>query len=145
MSLVEHRRLTMTRRFDASPERLFDAWTDPNLATRWLFTGPTSQTHSARLDVRVGGQWVIEDRRGGVDYRALGEYLEVDRPRRLSFTFGMPQFSAAFSQVTVEIAADGTGSVMTLIQRDLPAEYVAATEQGWAEMFDALGAELAKS
>jgi uncharacterized protein YndB with AHSA1/START domain len=144
MTLVEDRHLTMTRRFDASPERLFAAWTDPNLAARWLFTGPTSEAHSANLDVRVGGAWVIEDRRDGVDYKALGEYLEVDRPRRLSFTFGMPQFSPAFNKVTVEIAADGAGSVMTLIQEGLPADYIEPTRQGWDEMFDALAERLAQ-
>ena len=142
MTLVEGRHLTMTRRFEASPERLFDAWTDPNLAARWLFTGPASEAHCAELDVRVGGRWVIEDRRGGVDYKALGEYLEVERPRRLTFTFGMPQFSPAFDKVTVEIAPDGTGSVMTFTQEGLPADYIDATRHGWNEMFDALSARL---
>jgi uncharacterized protein YndB with AHSA1/START domain len=145
MTPAETLTLVIKRRFDASPERLFDAWTDPNLAARWLFTGPTSQAHRAELDVRVGGAWVIEDRRGGVDYRALGQYLEVDRPRRLCFTFGMPRFSPAFNKVTVEIAPDGTGSLMTLTQEGLPADHIAATRQGWNAMFDALAAHLAKS
>ena len=130
--------LRMTRRFDASPERLFEAWTEPNLASRWLFTTASSESHSAELDVRVGGKWTIVDRRDGVDYRALGEYLEVDRPRRLVFSFGMPQFSPAFDRVVVEIAPDGQGSILTLIQERLPAEAVAATEPGWREMFDLL-------
>jgi len=134
----ELRALRMSRRFDASPERLFEAWTDPDLAARWLFTSPTSERHSAELDVRVGGKWAITDRREGVDYRALGEYLEVERPRRLVFTFGMPQFSPAFNKVTVEVDADGAGSMMTLTQEDLPADYIPATEEGWRAMFDAL-------
>jgi uncharacterized protein YndB with AHSA1/START domain len=135
-------RLKMTRRFDASPERLFDAWTDPHLAHGWLFTGPDSESHSAEMDLRVGGKWKIADRRGGVDYTAIGEYLEIDRPRRVAFTFGMPQFSPALTQVTVEIAADGKGAVMTLIQEGLPAEHIAATEDGWSKMFDGLAAQL---
>jgi uncharacterized protein YndB with AHSA1/START domain len=137
-------RLTMTRRFDASPERLFDAWAVPRLAHGWLFTGPDSEHHAAEMDLRVGGQWRIVDRRGGVDYTAIGEYLEIDRPRRLAFSFGMPQFSPAFSKVIVEIAADGAGAVMTLIQEDLPAEYIAATEDGWAKMFEGLSQQLAR-
>src|SRR5579871_3922168 len=91
--------LKIARRFEATPERLFDAWTDPQLVTRWLFTGPTSESHSAQLDVRVGGQWTITDRRDGVDYVALGEYRVVDRPQRLVFSFGMPQFSPEFAEV----------------------------------------------
>jgi uncharacterized protein YndB with AHSA1/START domain len=137
------RRLTLQRRFEASPERLFDAWTDPRVAAAWLFTTPASERHETNLDVQVGGAWEIVDRRDGVDYRAIGEYLEVDRPRRLVFTFGMPQFSPGFSKVTVEIAPDGHGAVMTLTQEDLPPEHIPATADGWRQMFDALAARLA--
>jgi len=95
--------LRITRRFDAAPERVFDAWLDPARAGRWLFTSPTSERHSTDLDVRVGGKWTIVDRRDGVDYTARGDYLEVDRPRRLVFSFGMPQFSPLSCRVIVEI------------------------------------------
>jgi uncharacterized protein YndB with AHSA1/START domain len=134
--------LRLTRRFAAAPERLFDAWTDPRLAAGWLFTTPASEAHHVEIDLRVGGRWEIVDRRGGVDYRAIGEYLEIERPRRLVFTFGMPQFSDGFTTVVVEIAADGDGAVMTLTQDGLAADAVAALEQGWGDMFDTLDAGL---
>ena len=134
--------LRLVRRFDAAPERLFDAWTDPQMAGGWLFTTPASEAHRVEIDLRVGGRWEIVDRRGGTDYRAIGEYLEIDRPRRLAFTFGMPQFSDASSTVTVEIAPDGTGSVMSLTQDDLPQGSIPPLEEGWREMFDQLGAQL---
>lgn len=137
------RALRMTRRFDAPPARVFDAWTDPQLAARWLFTGPDSEAHTTSFDLRVGGNWEIVDRRGGADYRAIGEYLEIDAPRRLVFTFGMPQFAPGFSKVTVEIAADGAGAVMTMIHADVPADSVAGLEQGWSQMFTGLDAQLA--
>jgi uncharacterized protein YndB with AHSA1/START domain len=134
--------LRMTRRFEAAPERVFDAWTDPQLAGAWLFTSPASEAHRVEMDLRVGGRWEIVDTRGGVDYRAIGEYLEIERPRRLVFTFGMPQFSEAFTTVTVELVADGAGTSMTLSQDELAADAVAALEQGWGEMFDQLAARL---
>jgi uncharacterized protein YndB with AHSA1/START domain len=135
--------LRMTRAFDATRERLFDAWTTPDIAGQWLMTTPGSEAHGAEFDLRVGGRWVITDRREGVDYQAVGEYLEVLRPDRLSFTFGMPQFSPAFNKVTVEIVAQGAGCVMTLTQEDLPPEHIPALEEGWGEMFDALAGCLA--
>ena len=143
MTVAQAQLLKMTRRFEASPERLFDAWTDPMRAHGWLFTGPDSEQHAVEMDLRVGGQWRIVDRRGGVDYTAIGEYLEIDRPRRLAFSFGMPQFSPAFDKVIVEIAAEGDGAVMTLIQEGLPAASIAATEEGWSKMFDGLSRQLA--
>jgi uncharacterized protein YndB with AHSA1/START domain len=132
--------LRITRRFDAAPERVFDAWIDPGRAGRWLFTSATSERHSTDLDVRVGGKWAIVDRRDGVDYTALGEYVEIDRPRRLVFSFGMPQFSPLFCNVTVEIVPDGDGCILTLSQTDVAPAALKPTEAGWADMFDALDA-----
>jgi uncharacterized protein YndB with AHSA1/START domain len=135
--------LRITRRFAAAPERVFDAWLDPGRAGRWLFTSPTSDRHSTELDVRVGGKWSITDRRDGADYTALGEYVEIDRPRRLVFTFGMPQFSPLSCTVTVEIVLDGDGCILTLTQDKLAPEARGPVEQGWMDMFDALAATLA--
>lgn len=130
--------LRMRRTFSATPETVFDAWTDPELVARWLFTGPTSQAHSVDLDVRVGGPWKITDQREGVDYVAEGEYRLIDRPHRLVFTFGMRQFSPEFAEVTVEFERSGDGCTMTLSQDRLPAEHIEATEHGWSEMLDGL-------
>ena len=134
--------LRITRRFDAAPERVFDAWIDPGRAGRWLFTSPTSERHSTDLDVRVGGKWTIVDRRDGIDYTALGEYVEIDRPRRLVFTFGMPRFSPLSCTVTVEIVADGDGCILTLSQDQMARDAVEPTREGWSHMFDALVAAL---
>ena len=83
--------LRMTRRFDAPPERVFDAWVNPETTRRWLFASPADEAFSSEADVRVGGAWTMTARRDGVDYTAHGQYLEIDPPRRLSFTFAMPQ------------------------------------------------------
>ena len=143
--MIEQTRVTarVARRFDASPGRVFDAWLDPDTASRWLFTSPTSETHSTELDARVGGKWRISDRRGGVDYMALGEYLEIDRPRRLVFSFGMPQFSPLFSRVCVAIEPDGSGCILTLTQEGVAASDREGLELGWGDMFDQLAAALA--
>ena len=133
----------LTRRLDAAPERVFDAWLDPKVASRWLFTSSTSQANDTQIDARVGGKWRISDRRGDVDYMGHGEYLEIDRPRRLVFTFGMPQFSPAFNRVTVEIEPDGTGSILTLTHEGVPESDKAGLEMGWGDMFDHLTTVLA--
>jgi uncharacterized protein YndB with AHSA1/START domain len=134
--------LRIARRFNAAPERVFDAWIDPMRARRWLFTSPTSERHTTELDARVGGKWSITDRRDGVDFTALGEYVEIDRPRRLVFSFAMPQFSSMSCNVTVEIVPDGDGCVLTLSQESVIAEHLKATEAGWSAMFDALAVGL---
>jgi uncharacterized protein YndB with AHSA1/START domain len=135
--------LRVTRRFDASPERVFDAWLDPMRARRWLFTSPTSERNTTEMDVRVGGKWSITDRRDGVDYTGLGEYIEIDRPRRLVFSFGMPQFSPLVFNVTVEIVPDGDGCILTLAQEGVQPANLKPTAEGWNKMFDALTAATA--
>ena len=133
----------LTRRFDALPERVFDAWLDPKVARKWLFTSPTSQSNSTKIDARIGGKWRIADRRDGVDYVGHGEYLEIDRPRRLVFTFGMPQFSPVFNRVIVKIEPDGSGCILTLTHEGVPASDREGLEMGWGDMFDHLTAALA--
>ena len=137
--------LRMTRHFEWAPERVFDAWLDPRIASKWLFTTPTSESHSTEIEARVGGRWTIVDRRAGTDYKAIGEYLEVDRPRRLVFTFGMPQFSAEFTRVTVEIATAGAGCDLTLIHERLSWAEVSETEKGWTAMLERLAVNLLQS
>jgi uncharacterized protein YndB with AHSA1/START domain len=61
--------LTMKRRFDTTAERVFDAWLNPEMMRKWLFT-MESTNKVARNDPRVGGTWEIVDHRD----RAVGEY-----------------------------------------------------------------------
>jgi len=85
--MVDNRSLLVysSRRFDASPERVFDAWLTPELADKWLFTPEASEHQGTRVEIdpRVGGTWTIRDVRDGQLYVADGEYLEIDRPHLL--------------------------------------------------------------
>jgi uncharacterized protein YndB with AHSA1/START domain len=142
MSVETISSLHLQRCFDSASEKVFDAWVNPETVKRWLFTTPTSEKNSTEIEARVGGKWTITDRRDGVDYRALGEYVEIDRPRRLVFTFGMPQFSPEFARVIVEIAPEGSGSILTVTHEHLPWSHLKETEQGWSDMFSRLASVL---
>lgn len=151
MTVDTDRFLRMTRRFDASPERVFDAWIDPGLTRQWLFTDASNEASTVEIDPRGGGVWTITARREGVDYTASGEYLEIDRPHRLVFTFAMLQFSPNSDTITVEIAPDAAGSILTFTQagvdiadelRQVPAGEMGGSEQGWGQMFNGLAAAL---
>jgi uncharacterized protein YndB with AHSA1/START domain len=132
----------VSRRFKASPERVFDAWLDPAKARRFLFATPTGEILRAEIDARVGGRFLIVDRRDGEDVAHEGEYLEIDRPRRLRFTFGVPKSTKDYSRVSIEIVPVDGGCELTLIHEGVLAEYADKTLQGWGMIFDGLTALL---
>jgi uncharacterized protein YndB with AHSA1/START domain len=83
---VEGRNLILTRDFDASPDKLFRAWTEPALITQWFTPAPWT-TPQAESDLRVGGETVVQMRGpNGEEYTHRGVYLEVVPDRRLVFT-----------------------------------------------------------
>jgi uncharacterized protein YndB with AHSA1/START domain len=134
----------VTRHFNASPERVFDAWLDPKTAGKWLFATPTGEMVRVEIDGRVGGRWILVDRRNGEDVEHSGEYLEIDRPRRLVFTFGVPKYSALITEVTVEIEPAEPGCDLTLTQTGVPDEYLKSNEKGWLGILVGLAESLAE-
>ena len=77
--------IVVTRLFDASRERVFDAWTDVSLAGRWWGPhGSATTTHS--FDLRPGGAWRYTMHAGdGTNYRQRALYREVVRPERIAY------------------------------------------------------------
>jgi uncharacterized protein YndB with AHSA1/START domain len=130
---------SVTHSFAAAPERVFDAWLDPAIARRFLFATPTGEMIRADVDARVGGQFNFVDRRPDMgDVLHTGEYLEIDRPRRLAFTFSVPQFNPDFTRVVVEIAPTAAGCEVTLTQSDVPAEWADRSKEGWGKILGVL-------
>ncbi len=132
----------VTRRFSASAERVFDAWLDPNTAGKWLFATPTGKMVKVKIDARVGGSYVIVEQRDGVDVEHLGEYLEIDRPRRLVFTLKVPKYSQENTKLTIEIRALDSGCELTLTHEGVLPDYMASTTSGWNMILTQLAAKL---
>ena len=133
----------VTRHFTASPESVFDAWLDPETAGKWLFATPTGQMVRVEIEARVGGRFIIVDRRNGEDVEHTGEYLVIDRPRRLVFTFGVPKYSPLFTEVTIEMQSSDRGCDLTLTQTGVPDEYAERNVEGWNGILDGLARSIA--
>ena len=115
-------------RIDASPETVFSFFTDPAKMVQWK--GAT-----ATLDPRPGGVYRVEMNE---QYIALGEYVVVDPPNRVVFTWGWEGDDAVTppgsSTVEVTFTPDGDGTLVRLVHTGLPTpESVEAHGQGWDE------------
>jgi uncharacterized protein YndB with AHSA1/START domain len=113
-------------RIAASPETVFDFFTDPDKMIQWM-------GRSAELDPRAGGTLRCDI--NGRDI-ARGEYVAVERPDRIVFTWGWegeePTVAPGGSTVEVLLARDGDGTQLRLIHSDLPsAESAEHHSQGW--------------
>ena len=137
----------VTRRFDASPERVFDAWLDPVTAGRWLFATPTGEMQRVEIDARVGGRYAIVERREEGDAEHFGKYLEIDRPHRLVFTLAVEPDAQSGDRITVEITPVGDGCELTLTHVMAPgyAEYAGRTESGWNDVLASLARQFASA
>jgi len=134
----------VTRRFAFAAERVFDAFLDPAKAGRFMFATESGTMVRAEIDPRVGGKYAFVDRRPSEgDVEHTGEYLAIERPRRLEFTLQVARYSANVDRVIVEIASTPDGCEVTLTHEmgNDEAEYIKykdRTEQGWAHILDGL-------
>lgn len=122
----------------ATPETVFEFFTDPRKLTRWLAT-------EATLDPRPGGichqDHAREDGSGG-SYHMRGEFLEVSPPARVVFTWGFTDPDVGVppgsSVVDVTLTPDAGGTRLRLEHRDLPVAAVESHAGGWTGMLERL-------
>jgi uncharacterized protein YndB with AHSA1/START domain len=106
--------LTLKRRFNAPPAKVFAAWTDPEKMKRWM--GPEGvQGLSCEIDARVGGRYRLVMRApNGDEHDVSGFYSEVVPNEKLVFSWAWKSTPERESRVTILLKPDGTGTLLTL-------------------------------
>lgn len=120
-------------RVDASPETIFDFFTDPDKLVQWM-------GRDSDLDPRPGGVFRCDI--NGRDV-ASGNYVEIDRPRRVVFTWGWEHEDShtgpGASTVEVSLEPSGESTLVHLTHRDLATEEARANHaHGWNHYFERL-------
>ena len=113
----------------ASPETVWEFFVDPQKATRWM-------GFNIDLDPQPGGIYRNEVLPGHI---ARGEFVELDPPHRLVFTWGWEKSGdgpinvpAGSSTIEIELTSDGDGTSLRFVHRDLPtAEAAQSHRHGW--------------
>jgi uncharacterized protein YndB with AHSA1/START domain len=117
-------------RIAARPETVFEFFVDPEKMQQW-------KGRKADLDPRPGGMYRVEINEQAV---ARGEYLEIDAPSRVVFTWGWEgqetgdgehAVPPGSSRVEVDLTPDGEGTLVRLRHLDLPEQSREIHGQGW--------------
>ena len=120
----------------ASPDTVWQFLVDPEKATAWM-------GQSATFDAKPGGIYRVEVIPG---HTARGEFVEVDPPRRLVYTWGWEPgdkgdnaVPPGSSTVEIELTREGEGTMLRFVHRDLPsAEATQSHAHGWDHYLERL-------
>jgi uncharacterized protein YndB with AHSA1/START domain len=133
--------LTFKRRLNASPEKVYAAWTDPEKIVRWFGRVDLKpETIGAQLEARVGGRYRIHfDNVAGEYFEVGGVYREVVPNERLVFSWAWHSTPERESQVTVTMRPDGAGTLLTVHHEQLFDQAARdGHERGWTGALEKL-------
>lgn len=142
-----HSTFVIERTYDASPERVFDAWSDPAAKARW-FGPPEKPEGTYSLDFRVGGSEhlsiALPD---GSVYSFDAVYQDIVPGQRIIYTYDMhrDQERISVSVATIEIEGLGAGTQLTLTEQGVfldDLDTSAEREHGTNVLMDTLGTHL---
>mgnify|MGYP002621485937 CR=1 FL=1 len=135
------KKLTIERQFDVVPEKIFEGFTNPEEMRVWW-----TEDTVFNIDLQVGGSYSIIREEDGITYTMTGEYIEIERPNKIKYTCGMPDFSSIMDTISIEIHSNGKGgSKMIFTQegeginaelKELPEGEISESEKGWQLGFD---------
>ncbi|MBL4575200.1 MAG: SRPBCC domain-containing protein [Opitutaceae bacterium] len=122
--------LEIERELSASREAVFSALTQPEKMSQWFF-GMDDGYSEAEVDLRIGGKYTVRMYLPNKELACAphGEYLEIDPPQKLVFTWTAEGF-VEHSVVTITLKESEKGTLLHL-RHELPEEAVAEHRQGW--------------
>ncbi|WP_240231145.1 SRPBCC family protein [Devosia lacusdianchii] len=134
----------VTHRFKASPERVYDAFLDPDTVRQWQVawlqqSGLKGEITACEIDPVVGGKFLYADMREDGEARHWGTFKALHRPSKIAFTWitdPSEEDDPSVVTVIIEPEPNGSGAVVTLYhEMDAQwAEYIPQTEKGWTSM-----------
>ena len=130
----------------AAPERVFQTLIDPAQVPQWWGQKGLYRCQTYQADLRVGGEWRMTGiGRDGGPFEVKGRFLDIDSPRRLSYTWIATWTGTAETTVQWELTATPKGTRITLTHSGLAAHpELAQSYRGWPMLLAWLQAFLEK-
>jgi len=122
---------------NAPPERVFNAWTDPQQLTEWWGDEKFYLTTEYVADLRPGGQWVSRGKSvDGREFSVSGKYLRVEPHTYLSFTW-QPSWETEHTTVELEFTPTDAGTLLRLTHSGFLGDQARDSHnKGWLQVFD---------
>lgn len=136
--------LNVAHTYNAPPCAVFDAWLNPEIARRFLFTTEEGRVIRAEIDPRVGGHFLVVDRRPTGDAFHYGVFLELRRPKRMVFCFSVAEHDHNADRIEIDIEQLDDSTRLT-IAHEMCSEWAhleQQTRQGWVRVMEGLEREL---
>jgi uncharacterized protein YndB with AHSA1/START domain len=135
--------LVVRRVLPVERERVFAAWLDPVSLATWMRPGDTTSA-IVEVDPRVGGRFriLMQQPQASCSYEHQGEYLAIEPPSLLSFTWISAATDLRPTVVTVELHQRDGGTELVLTHRRVPPEQLSGHRRGWTEIVRLLETEL---
>lgn len=131
--------LTCERFIAAPPEKLYDAWLDPDMLAQFIRPGENMSVPKVESDPKVGGRFLIVMRVGENDMPHSGTYNVLDRPKQLVFTWESPVSPVEGSTVTIDFEEAKGGTNLRLTHVRFPSEESRKNhEGGWTRILATL-------
>jgi len=113
-----HSTFSVERTYQASPARVFAAWSDPKARLQWEAIGDNFTTTYTQNDFRVGGRDVSKFDFGKSDqYVADARYEDIVKDRRIVYAYTMShnerRISSSLTTISLTPVAEGTHVVLT--------------------------------
>ena len=130
--------LTLKRRINAPPAKVFAAFTEPQTIARWF--GPQGVTDvQAETDLRVGGRYRIVAKMANDEHSVGGVYREIVPNEKLVYTWAWKSTPERESLVTITFKPDGAGTLLTLTHEQFfDADARDRHQHGWSGALDKL-------
>jgi len=132
--------LEIRRTFPAPPRRVFQAFRDPSVLRQWA-APDQHRTEEVEMDFRIGGRYRRELRFPDGSLHVLrGEYLEIDPPNRLVYTYEWETIpDAPSTRVEIELEERDGGTDLRLVHSGFESREARDEHRtGWASCFDQL-------
>ncbi len=132
--------LNIEKIINAPIEKVFDAWLNPKMLSKFMITMPGMPEPEVENDAREGGKFTIIMNDGENKLPHTGEYLVIDRPDKLVFTWASRYSVVDNSTVTINFTKidDNKTNISLTHVKFIDEEARSAHEGGWGYILDKL-------